>query len=72
MNPTKCALFLGIVALTTAAGCASGTRSVAVDPSVGGDGAAPASPPTVQNKILDCRNRGVYNRAADLCVSEGP
>jgi hypothetical protein len=63
--------FLGIVALTTAAGCASGARPVAVDPSSAGNGSGPASPPTVQGQTLDCRGRGVYNRAADLCVSEG-
>jgi len=55
MSPIKCAGFLGIVALITAAGCAGGTRSA-----------------TLQSQGQNCRNRGVYNRAADLCVSEGP
>ena len=72
MSLTKCAGFLGIVALTTAAGCAGGTGSAVVDPSLGSNGTGPASPPTVQSQSKDCRNRGVYNRAADLCVSEGP
>ena len=72
MSPTRWAAVLGILALTTAAGCAGGTRSVTVDPSLGSNGVGPASPPTVQSRIQDCRGRGVYNRAADLCVSEGP
>ena len=72
MSLTKYAGFLGIVALTAAAGCAGGTRSAAVDPSLGGNGTGPASPPTVQSQSHNCRDRGVYNRAADLCVSEGP
>jgi len=71
MSPTRWAGVLGIVVLTAAAGCAGGTRSMTVDPRLGGNGAGPASPP-VQSRILDCRGRGVYNRAADLCVSEGP
>ena len=72
MSPTRWAGVLGIVALATATGCAGGTRSVTVDPSLRANSAGPAPPPTVQSRIQDCRGRGVYNRAADLCVSEGP
>lgn len=68
---SKGALFLGVVALVACAGCASGPRSVAVDPTSGGDSVGPASPPTVPTRIQRCTT-GVYNRAADLCVSEGP
>lgn len=71
MTMAKGVLFLGAVALVASAGCASGLRSVAVDPSAGGDGAGPASPPTVQTPTQRCSS-GVYSRAADLCVSEGP
>ena len=65
-------LFLGAVALFAFAGCASGPRSVAVDPTSGGDGTSAASPPTVQSPIRRCSGGGVYNRAAGFCVSEGP
>ena len=66
-------LFLCIGALMAAAGCASGTGSLtADDPSVLGDGAGQAYSSAPQRPVLNCRNRGVYNRAADLCVSEGP
>jgi len=54
-------LFLVIVALATAAGCAGAVGSSTVD---GGSASAPAIP--------DCRNSGVYNRATGLCVSPGP
>jgi len=57
---------LTVVALTTAAGCASGIGATAVN-GTSGDGLA--SPPTT---ILDCRNQGSYNRATNLCVSNGP
>jgi|KBSSwiStaDraftv2_1062776.scaffolds.fasta_scaffold822943_2 hypothetical protein len=60
-------LLLGVLALMVGAGCAT-PGSTAFDPTLTRDGAA--SPSTVQS--LGCRNRGVYNRAADLCVSEGP
>ena len=56
-------LLLGAFALTLFAGCASGPGSLA-------DGPGLASPPTAG--IPDCRNSGVYNRAANLCVSAGP
>ena len=62
-------LLLSALAMTLAAGCASGTRSVVADPTVTSDGAGPASPPSVE--WPRCRNSGVYNRAANLCVSEG-
>jgi hypothetical protein len=68
---SKGALFLGAVALFASAGCTSGPRSVAVDPTSGGDGTSAASPRTIQNPPQRCSS-GVYNRAADLCVSEGP
>jgi hypothetical protein len=71
---SKGALFVGVVALVACAGCASGPQSVAVDPTSGGDSVSPASPPTlptVPTRIQRCTS-GVYNRAADLCVSEGP
>ena len=61
----RSALFLVIVVLTTAAGCAS-TGSTALD---GGQASGLASP---AQTIPDCRNRGSYNRAANLCVSNGP
>ena len=64
-------LLLGVVALAACAGCAGGARSVAIDPTSGGDAVGPASPPTVRTPIQRC-STGVYNRAADLCVSEGP
>ena len=66
-------LVLGVVVLTVATGCASGIDSAsAPDPSLRGDGAGSGSSPALQHPILDCRNRGVYSRAANLCVSEGP
>ena len=54
------ALFLVIVVLATAAGCAGAVGSA----SVHGAASAPVIP--------DCRNSGSYNRAANLCVSNGP
>jgi hypothetical protein len=54
------ALLLVIVVLATAAGCANAVGSA----SVGQSASAPAIP--------DCRNSGAYNRAANLCVSNGP
>ena len=66
MVTVRSALFLVIIALTTAAGCASATSRTALD---GGQGNGLPSPgPTVP----DCRNSGSYNRAANLCVSNGP
>ena len=65
----KTALLLGALALTVCTGCAGGLRPVAVEPA-SGDGAGIASPPTLQ--VPQCRNSGLYNRAANLCVSEGP
>jgi hypothetical protein len=66
-------LLLCIGALMAAAGCASGTGSLtADDTSVLSDGAGQATSSAPQRPVLNCRNRGVYNRAADLCVSEGP
>ena len=62
------ALLLGVVALAACAGCASGPGSVGVDPTSGSHGPGFASPPT---QIQRCTG-GVYSRAADLCVSEGP
>ena len=57
------ALFLLIVAVAGAAGCAGGSAAF------GTNGVGLASPsPT----IPDCRNQGSYNRAANLCVSNGP
>ena len=61
---------LGALALTLCAGCASSPGPAAVEPTVGGTGFGAASPPTAA--IPDCRNSGVYNRAANLCVSAGP
>ena len=73
MMAPKYTRLLGIVALTAVAGCASGAASLTPgDSGLRGDTANPAAPSTLQNRILSCRNRGVYNRAADLCVSEGP
>ena len=65
-------LLLGVVLLTAVTGCAGRTGSVVGDPSLRGDGAGPGSSSTLQDRALSCRNRGAYNRAADLCVSEGP
>ena len=63
-------LVLGIAVLTAVTGCASVTGSGAVEPrSTSGDGGAVSAPP--ERQVPDCRNRGVYNRAANLCVSEG-
>jgi hypothetical protein len=59
-------LFLAIVVLATAAGCASVTGPTALD---GGQAYGLASP---AQTIPDCRNQGSYNRAANLCVSNGP
>lgn len=61
---SKGMLLFGVVALAACAGCASGPR-------YGGDAAGPASPSSVQAPIQRCSG-GVYNRAAGLCVSEGP
>ena len=55
----RSALFLVIVVLATAAGCASPTGL--------GNGLASPAP-----TMPDCRNQGAYNRAANLCVSNGP
>ena len=55
-------VFLGTIAITMAAGCASGS---VVDRRPRIDFASPS--PT----IPDCRNQGSYNRAANLCVSGG-
>jgi hypothetical protein len=70
--PTNLAPVLGIVVLTLTAGCGSAILSGAVDQGSSGDGATFRSPTDAQRQIPDCRNRGVYNRAADGCVSEGP
>ena len=68
---TKGVLLLCALALPLGAGCASGgLRSVTVDPTLSSNEAGTASPPNLPT--LDCRNRGVYNRAAGLCVSDGP
>ena len=53
-------LFLVMIVLVTAAGCAGAVGSASVD----GSASAPVIP--------DCRNSGSYNRAANLCVSNGP
>jgi hypothetical protein len=66
MMKVRSALFLVIVALTAAAGCASATSRTALD---GGQGNGLASPALM---APDCRNQGAYNRAANLCVSNGP
>ena len=64
------ALLLGVLALIAMTGCASGVGSRSTsDSGFRGYGADPAA---VGTRTLDCRNRGVYNRAADRCVSEGP
>ena len=66
------ALLIGFVVLTAATGCASPIGSgAAADPSVRDNAAGVAAPP-VRSQFPDCRNRGVYNRATNLCVSEGP
>ena len=62
-------LLLGALALTLCAGCASGPWPAA-EPTAGGNGRGFASPATAE--IPDCRNSGIYNRAANLCVSAGP
>jgi hypothetical protein len=64
---SRSAWFLGVLALVACAGCASGGAG----PSSGGDPAAHYTSPALP-EVLDCRGRGVYNRAANLCVSEGP
>lgn len=58
-------LMLAFAAVTLVAGCATGPTSYAGD-------ATAASPATLQNQVPDCRNSGWYNRAANLCVSNGP
>jgi hypothetical protein len=63
-------LVLGALVVTLCAGCAGAPGSLAVDPTLSGAAAGTASPPTLQ--VPRCRNAGVYNRAANLCVSEGP
>jgi hypothetical protein len=67
------ALVLGVFGLAVASGvgCATGVRAGAGG--TGGSEAAvgEASPGAVQPEIPDCRGRGSYNRAANLCVSEG-
>jgi hypothetical protein len=60
----RTALVFVTIALTTAAGCASTTGRTALDPGSGLASPAPTVP--------DCRNQGSYNRAANLCVSNGP
>ena len=63
---SRVALLLGAVALVLTTGCTTGGFSAAGPAYNAGGAAAPA--PVYP---LDCRNRGVYNRAANLCVSEG-
>ena len=71
MMTIKSALLLSLVVLTTVTGCATGIGSGSLgDAGYRGDGSGPAS--IGQSQPLNCRNRGVYNRAANLCVSEGP
>ena len=66
MLKARSAFFLVILALMTAAGCASATSRTALDGGQGGGLASPAP------RVPDCRNQGSYNRAANLCVSNGP
>jgi hypothetical protein len=58
-------LALGIGVLAAVTGCAG---SVELGSTGGGALSAPAG---LERQVPDCRNRGVYNRAANLCVSEG-
>jgi hypothetical protein len=62
----RSALVLAIVVLTGAAGCASAPGRTALG---GGQNNGLASPALT---APDCRNQGTYNRAANLCVSNGP
>ena len=66
MMKVRNALFLAIITLATAAGCATATSRTALERGQG-DGLASPGP-----TVLDCRNQGSYNRAANLCVSNGP
>jgi hypothetical protein len=67
MMSVKSALVVGLVAAAFA-GCATGTGSMAVDPTGSVEGQA--SPPTWNDNVDRCEG-GTYNRAAGLCVSEG-
>lgn len=58
---SRAAFLLGVLALILCVGCAGPSGFVGNDPGFGDSSGIP-----------DCRNRGVYNRAADRCVSEGP
>jgi hypothetical protein len=66
------ALVLGLIGLAVAAsvGCATGPRAAVVEPRAS-EGVGSASPRAPEPEIPDCRGRGSYNRAANLCVSEG-
>ena len=76
MMSLKSALVAGLVA-AVCAGCATSTGYVAGS---AGDGSVEgqASPSTVDSRAwdyrfgADCRNGGMYNRAAGQCVSAGP
>jgi hypothetical protein len=64
-------LVFALVAMAFVAGCATGPVST-VNSTASGDSMGAASPAAGQNQIPDCRNGGWYNRAANLCVSNGP
>jgi hypothetical protein len=64
------AVLVGLVAVAACAGCATGTGSVGANSGAIGATEGQASPPGVGNDIQMC-NGATYNRAADLCVSEG-
>jgi hypothetical protein len=64
-------LVFAIVAMAFAAGCATGPMST-VDSTASGESVGAASPASVPSQVPDCRNSGWYNRAANLCVSNGP
>ena len=68
---TRVALVLALIGLVavSCAGCATGTGSIADKPGIS-EGAA-STPAGAAPLIPDCRGRGSYNRAANLCVSEG-
>jgi hypothetical protein len=65
------ALVLGLIGLAAAASAGCVARSLAVEPRAGVE-APSASPSMAGRGIPECRGMGPYNRAANLCVSEGP
>ena len=70
---SKRAVVLGMLALVACAGCATASRTVAVDTRTDGGAAVQASPATAGDAAQTCeRYGGWYDSVVGACDSDGP